>query len=272
MGNVKVLSAKRYVIGIRTPTSAEKLFQIVFAKDSSLFVTFPYYRAGAGRLGLVTLNPTMTYPANLNVGENFPATAHYVKYTHHPTGRAHFSLTGKTKSSIGKQAVPLTDADGHLFTVMIQGSSHFDGVTPKDKGDKNRGVVIFPFDDRPVEGIKFLGMLYPEGTIKRAVHHQGESFWLKVFAPDGSMRIGLLLDTPVLRGKERYFLMLSAERMDTICAQQEVFISLLGGFDAPGTAFDHQESTSFLMFIYPSSADIEELTRQFGTIDLGRPS
>jgi hypothetical protein len=268
VGNINVYSAKRYVIGIRTSISSKKLFQIVFAKDGSLFVTFPYYCAGAGRLGLVELNPNLEYPTSLDIGKNFLATVHYVKYSHHPTGRAHFSLSGKTSSKIGKQSVPLTDVNGHLFTVMIQGFNCFNAITTKDKGDKDRGVVIFSFDDVPVKATKFLGMLYPERTIKRIVRHHNESAWMKVVAPDGSIRIGLLLDTPILRGQERYFLMLTAESIETICAQQEVFISLLGGFDAPSISLEHQHSTSFLMFIYPNNADFRALVQQFGTIDL----
>ena len=268
MGPVHVYSAERYVIGIRTPSSSRKLFQVVFARDGSLFVTFPYYRTGSGRLGIVHLDPTLTYPTSITVGDNFPATANYVKYSHHPTGRAHFSLSGKISSRVGKQASPLADANGHVFTVMLQGVEYFDAVSSKDKGDKKRGVALFPFESTSVEAVKFLGMLYPERMITRMVRHQAPSPWMNVIAPDRSMRPGLLLNTPLVKDGQRYFLMLSAERIKTICAQQDVFINLMGGFDMPEIALNRSKPTSYLMFIYPSHSDFGELVRQFGTVDL----
>jgi hypothetical protein len=256
------------MIGIRTPSSSRKLFQIVFSKDGSLFVTFPYYRSGFGRLGLVTLSPNLNYPRDITIGRNFPATSHYVKYSHHPSGRAHFSLSGKISSKVGKQASPLADAHGHVFTVMLQGIGSFDAISTQDKGNEKRGVVVFPFENRPVEAVKFLGMLYPEHIVARMTRHQDPSPWMKVLAPDGSVRPGLLLNTPLVKGSQRYYLLLAAERIETICTQQETFITLMGGFDAPDVAFDHTKPTSFLMFIYPSHSDFGESVRQFGTVDL----
>jgi len=198
MGTVHVYAASRYVVGVKTPSSSRKLFQVVFGKDGSLFVAFPYYRSGSGRLGLVHLDPTISYPTSLTVGDNFAATAHYVKYSHHPTGRAHFSQTGKVMPTVGKQASPLYDAKGHVFTVMLQGVDCFDAVSPRDKGDRKRGVVVFPFENAPVVGIKFLGMVYPERIVAQMVRHRDPTPWMKVVAPDGSVRPGLLLNTPLI--------------------------------------------------------------------------
>jgi len=272
MQTIHIYDALRYVIGVRTISSSRKLFQIVFAKDGSLFVTFPYYQSGHGRVGLIHLNPTMTYPSSLIVGDNFPVTTHYVKYSHHPAGRAHFSLTGKVTSTVGKQAVPLYDANGHVFTVMLQGVDFFGEASPQDKGNPARGIVTFPFESAPVEGIKFLGMLYPERFLGQRVISVADTPWTKVVAPNGSVRPGILLNTPLVKDGQRYFLLLSAERMPTICAQREVFINLIGGFDPPDVALDHDKQTSCLMLIYPSFADLEELVRTFGTIDLVGPS
>ncbi len=268
MPTVNVYSAARYVIGIHTPLSSRKLFQIGFSTDGSLFVIFPYYRSGSGRLGLVHLDETLRYPTSLTIGENFPATSHYVKYAHHVSGRAHFSLSGKISSSIGKQAVPLAEADGHVFTVMLQGLEYFDPISSKDRGTEKRGVVLFPFEQKPLEAVKFLGMIYSEKVVARMFNHRHESPWMRIVLPDGSGRPGLLLTTPLMKDGQKYFLLLSAERMNTICTSQETYISLMGGFDVPNVAWNLDVQTSFLMFIYPSTADLGDLVRQFGTVDI----
>jgi hypothetical protein len=270
MVTVKVYSAAKYVVALRTSAASHKLFQIVFAKDGSLFVTFPYFRSGYGQLGMVHLDPTVTYPTSLTVGENFAATTHYVKYSHHPEGRAHFSLTKKIKSSVGKQASPLFDAEGHVFTVMIQGVDRFDELAARDKGTKKRAVIVFPFDREPVPAIKLLGMLYSESTVAKHVRQDQPTPWMNVITPDGSVLPGMLLHTPLTRNGQRYFLLLSGEPIPTICSQNEVFITLVGGFDPPEVAFDNSKPTSFLMFIYPNYANFEELIRGAGTVDLGR--
>jgi hypothetical protein len=90
--------ADRYVIAVRTTSGSRKLFQIVCALDGSLYVTFPYYKSGGGQMGEVTLDADRKYPGSLTVGDDFSVSTHYVKYSHHPSGYAQFSLTGKVQS------------------------------------------------------------------------------------------------------------------------------------------------------------------------------
>ena len=47
-----------------------------------------------------------------------------------------------------------------------------------------------------------------------------------------------------------------------------IVISFMRGFDSPDIALDHNQKTSWLMFIYPSLTDISELAKDSKCIDL----
>jgi len=261
-------SAKRYVIACEGEAVRAKLFQIAFAKsDGSLFVTFPYCTSGPGRVGLVTLNPTLTYPTDLTVGETFPVTSHSVKYSHHPSGRAHFSLSGKVKSSVGKVAVPLNAANGHIFTIMLQGVESFSPMLPTDQGKLNRGVVPFGLNVHPVKALTIVAHLYSQSELARRSNFTNTSPWFIAHSPSGATRLAIALTTPYRHNGEQHFLVLSLAETDRITTDQDVFLTFMGGFDEPCTAYDHSQPTSFLMCIYPAHGTFEQLVRQFGTID-----
>lgn len=266
---VRAYGAERYVIACKSPGGSSKIFQIAFAKsDSSLFVTFPYLRDEPGRVGLVHLPVGKTYPTDLTVGHDFPVTSHAVKYSHHPSGRAHFSLSGKVRASIGKDAVPLSGAEGHIFTIQAQGMHRFDPLLASDVGNRKRGVIPFGFAQDLPAATKFTAFLYSEAECRRRFVQAGnESPWFLAKVPDGTSRLGILLATPFSHEGQRHFLMLTVEERSAFCAEQEVWLSLMGGFDPPDRATDHDQPTSFLMCIYPASDTFEALVRQVGTID-----
>lgn len=163
---VVAYSAKHYVVACEGRGVCAKLFQIGFTKsDASLFVTFPYYSGGHGSLGQVVLSPEMKYPGDLIVGESFSVTSHNVKYSHHPSGRAHFSLTGKVNTSVGKDAVPLNCTDGHIFTVMLQGVDQFSPLSAADRLKPGRGVIPFGLDVSPPKALKFVAHLYSRSEL-----------------------------------------------------------------------------------------------------------
>ena len=252
--------ARRYVIACEGIGVRAKLFQIAFAKsDGSIFVTFPYGPTGLGRVGQVTLDPTLSYPSCLSVGESFPVTSHAVKYSHHPSGRAHFSLSGKVLNSVGKSAVPLFAANGHIFTVMLQGVEAFAPLEEKDHGNTNRGVVPFGLESQPVKALKFLGYLYSQSELSRRFDSKSNSPWFLSITPSGLTCLSIALATPYRHEDEAYFLLVSLQEIERICDDQETFLTLMGGFDDPNTAFNHSVPTSFLLSIYPAESDFEDL-------------
>lgn len=108
MGNINVVSAERYVVVAETDCGHRKIFQILFSKkDGSLFVTFPYLKGCSARVGTLVMPKGVGYHEQFHVGKDFPVSAHLVKYSHHPSGQAHFSLTGKVRTTIKKDSMRL---------------------------------------------------------------------------------------------------------------------------------------------------------------------
>jgi len=256
MRRLNAYIAERYVIAVRTTSGSRKLFQIVPSKsDGSLYITFPYYKHGGGQMGEVQLAANETYPSGLTVGDGFSVSTHYVKYSHHPSGLAQFSLSGKVRSSVRKASVPLSDASGHLFTFMVQGLDKFDVKEPEEKGKLKRGLVEFGLDCDESQSLKFVGHYYSERELAARTTFNSDMPWMLAVKPDGSRVMALALATTYFHNGERRYLMLSAERVQQITKSQEVFMCFMGGFDPPDVAFNHSVPSTFLMFIYPIDAE-----------------
>jgi len=268
---INVYSAKRYVVAAKTNHGRRKLFQIVCsAKDGSIFITFPYYREGGGIMGEAQVSRTLTYPASLTVGDSFSASTHYVKYSHHPSGRAHFSLDGKVTTTVKREAVPLSRASGHLFTFMVQGLDRFDPMEDKDLGTSDRGVVEFNLSDEPTTALKFVGHLYSQTELGKRAVHEDETPWTACLTPDGRRLMGIPLATGYRHEGEPRFLMLTGERIARVSEDSEVFLTFLGGFDPPEIAFNHNQDTGFLMLIYPAFKSLSDLSTLERLIDFKR--
>lgn len=206
-------------------------------------------------MGEVQLDANADYSAGLIVGDGFSVSTHYVKYSHHPSGLAQFSLSGKVKSVVRKASVPLSNASGHIFTFMVQGLDRFDVRKPDEKGTLKRGLVEFGLDCDPSQSLKFVGHYYSQRELAARAVFNSDTPWLMGVTPDGRRVMSLALATTYFHNGERRFLMLSAEVVPRITESQEVFISFMGGFDPNDVVDNHGVPTSFLMFIYPIDAE-----------------
>lgn len=265
---VAAFSAERYVIAVKAEKYATKIFQILFGKDGSIFITTPYLNNLPGRVGILNVAANTEFPTDIKFGENCPVTSHLVKYSHHPSGRSHFSLTGKVRSDVGKQSTPLHLVNGHLFTLMIQGMRRLSPLKEGEKSNRKRGIVPFSLFDNATDSVKFIGHLYAHSELSRIIHGDSKSPWNIALSSKGERRQGILLATPFKHRNQPHYLQLTMENIPTINEKSEVFLSFLGGFDERSRAFDHSMSTSCLLSLYPQSGDIADLAREFGTIDI----
>lgn len=264
---VKAYRADRVVIAVQNGSMRKKILQINFkSKDGSVFVSVPYAKLGAGRVGIVEHPPGD--PDSLRFGENAPVTSHSVKYSHHPDGEAHFSLDGKVFTRIRRKAVPLTAAEGHIFTVMVQGLARFEDLSDKDVATPKRGIVPMPVREGPIEALKFVGHLYSATHFaKRLLLPQMDSPFIPLMTPDGRRLVGIVLATRLRQSNLQYLLIVSVEPIDTISKYSDLYVSLMGGFDPPDVALDHSRPLGFLMMMYPEVRDSEELRNAVGSID-----
>lgn len=270
MPSLNVFGAERYVVAALVNGSARKLFQIAFSKkDGSLFVTFPYLKGCGGRLGVVTIPKGSSYFDTFTVGQNFPATSHLPKYSHHPSGQAHFSLSGKVRTAAIKQAVPLSQAGGHIFTARFQGFSHFNELERNRTSTKQRGIIPFSFEDeKNVQSIKFVCHIQSEDQLTKRGGYNNTAIWMKVQLPDGRMFLGIALATPFYFEGVRRYLILYAECTDYFITNVEKGISFMGGFDPEDVVFDHSRDTTCLMMFIHELTNMNQLAATFGSIDL----
>lgn len=264
---VRAYGADRVVIAVENASMRKKILQINFkSRDGSVFVSVPYAKLGAGRVGIVEYPPGD--PDSLDFGESAPVTSHSIKYSHHPDGEAHFSLDGKVFTRIRRKAVPLTAAEGHIFTVMVQGLDRFEDLSEKDVATPKRGIAPMRVREGPIEALKFVGHLYSATDFaKRLLLPQMDSPFIPLITPDGRRLVGVVLATRLRQSNPQYLLIVSVETIDTIAKYSDLYVSLMGGFDPPDIAFDHSRPMSFLMMMYPEVRDSEELRKSVGSID-----
>lgn len=266
-------SAERIVVSVESQSKLYKVMQIHFGKkDGSLYVSFPYYKHRDGLVSLVTCPANVQYPTDVEMNPGGKATTHLVKYSHHPDGRTHFSQDGRVLTLVQKQSVPLTQTDGHIFTVKIQGITEFeegerdDGSRPATKKRKN---VVFNFGPISPEAIKVVGRWYSKADfMNRLVEPAGTPFF--AFRTEaGTLSRGVLLASPFLVRGQECVMALTCEAVPRLDEQRQTSISFLGGFDPPELVNDESKETSFLSFTYPVT-DVEGLAREIGSIDFKR--
>lgn len=264
---LKAYSADRVVIAVQNGSMRKKVFQINFkSRDGSLFVSVPYAELGTGRVGVIECPPGD--PDSLSFGENAPVTSHSVKYSHHPDGEAHFSLDGKVFTRIRRKAVPLTAAEGHLFTVMVQGLDRFEDLNERDIATSKRGIVPMPVHEGPIAALKFVGHLCSINHFaKRLQMPRMDSPFIPLITPDGRRLVGIVLATRLKQSNLQYLLIMSVEPIDTVATYSDLYVALMGGFDPPDLVFDHNRPMSFLMMMYPEVRDSAELRSSVGSID-----
>lgn len=264
---IKAFGADRMVIAVHNAALRKKIFQLNFkSADGSIFITVPYADLGSGRLGIVD------YPAgspdSLIFGENAPVTSHSVKYVHHPDGEAHFSLDGKIFTRIRRKSIPLATADGHLFTLMVQGLEKFEDLTSRDVASAKRGVISVPLREGSVDAVKFVGHLHSSKAFAgRLIKPKMDSPLMPFLTSDGRRLVGAVIATRVRDSSGPYLLAISVEEIGRVAAHSELFVSLMAGFDPPHIAEDHSCPMSFLLMMYPEPNDSAQLRASVGSLD-----
>jgi hypothetical protein len=263
--NLRVLKSERFVIAVETPSGTFKLFQIICGRDGSVFVPFPYFKNSSAQLSEGTLKGGQSYPLNLSVSG--PVTMHRVKYTHHVDGESHFSQEGKILTRIRRRANPLQAYGGHLFTIQLQGLPDFKRVTDGDLRKRGRQLVCYRHPSEPTS-LKLVAHLYSAAEImQRLVLRDDTGPWISVVR-DQKPYVAVLLASGDNSNATARILTLSFEEVPRVFSNQPSGFSFIGGFDAPQTAFDHNQDTSFLVLLSPAGDDPSEVARKFGSVDL----
>jgi hypothetical protein len=274
----KVLSlhAERYVVTVKKSKIRHKLLQVIFSKkDGSLFVNFPYFMHSKGLVSLVTIRRNVLPPMNVSLKPGGRVTSHRVKYSHHLDGKAHFSQTGLARSLVRKRSVPLTSAEGHLFTVKMHGIGDFEPVDhqkEKQPASEKRTAINFEAGRVESEAVKIVGRWYSQKALLRRTivsKYPGKVSgpYVTGITPEGKVYQVALLGPPIGTPTDEYILMLTCEGIPRENTSLKSTLFFIGGFDHETIVDDLRRETTFLVLSYPVD-NYEELAQELGTIDL----
>jgi hypothetical protein len=248
---------KRIVYAVSVGSENRKIFQTMFLNDGSLTVHFPYLREKSCMLTIGRMPSGKSVMPTLRVGGvDARCASHHVKYSHHLDGRVHFSQDGKVYTAVKRQAVPLRQANGHLFTLKVQNLADFGPVVQRDRSmhDKKRFLVNFEF---PAENsaFQFIGSVYNYADFQSR------------FQRSNGPPVGPIVDLlhPVrgqLKGvvsrnandlSDDSIFVLSAEAIPKFSTDLTTSMLFVGGFDPVDIVYDHSKSSDFLFMSCPLS-------------------
>lgn len=273
--NIPAFVSERFVVTVETPEDRRKVFQLLFGKkDGSLLVSFPYYQDAVGFLTLVTLKAKTEYPASISLLDGGKVTGHKVKYVHHPDGEVHFSQDGKICTTVRKKSVPLSTAEGHIFTIQLQGLRDFKYLSSSESNPiptNKKTFLNFRFEGTSPEAIKFVAHWYKKSAlIERAISF-GTTPQFIIESSNRSKSVGMLISDPFLRSNDDYYLLIMCEAVPILDRTSYSALTFMGGFDSKDVALDHDRDTKFLTLSYPASDTYETLKIQLGSVDYVDP-
>ena len=208
MGQLQAYRADRHTLVFREDERCYKLFKIQF-NQGSLFVHVPYYRDCDGIVSVLTLEPGQSHQ-QVSLSDTGKITSRRVKYSHHPDGLALFSQDSQVVSSVRKQSTALTATSEHLFTLMIQGVSDFEGLPDNYEprtSPKDHDHVLSP--TTAAEAYKFVGEWVDEERFVGQLAHGDVGPWVHVGAANERPDLALVVAARAGSPPHDRFLMLT---------------------------------------------------------------
>lgn len=238
-----------------------RLAKVEFGGDGSVYIFFPGFADTSGIVCRAVMRAGVSGQTILDLKDNGRVTSHLVKYAHHPDGRAHFSQTGKVKTEIRRQSVPLHKQRGHLFTIQVQDFTSFPRLPYPRKAQLTFNLL------ENVRALKITGWRYHFSDLKYPEGVTPVGSPKGIHTSDGVTRVGLFVCPPEGAPFDDVALFLAVEEIPWLSEDKVAHLLFLGGFDNAATALDHSVDTEFLAFAYPCS-DFQKLVETIGSIDL----
>lgn len=242
---------EQHVVAVETPRGICKLFSVYFHADGSLFLLFPYFSRSDGFVSLVSREPRTGQLDYLSGGA---ITSHQVKFSYHPDGRVHFSQTGKIRTAIGKNSMPLSQLRGPAFVVRCQGLHAFQPLTERDRTRKlGRRIVVGAQLDRHVDAVTVMGHWHAKEDLLLRTSERTLGPLVQLRRKGGEIQTGALLGPKPYCPPQDRVLLLTCEETQRL-PDRDSYLLLLGGFDAPFNFRESRAAFSFLLLAYPRGA------------------
>ena len=230
-----------------------KLFRILFGKDGSIYIPFPYLDTKRGVLSAVdpAIQPN---PKKLDLKRDGVVVTEDVKFSHHTSGIVQFSKSGGQDLLPRRRSFRLDGPIGRIFDLHVYWMHGFKQLALK----KNKRTLLLPFDLRDKErtSLRISGEWRRKRDIVDNLEPGGRWLGPRVSAVErktGRERHFLLLGQPSSRPLIDHVLMLSAEDVQHADGAVSPTMIFMGGWD-------HHEGTppatpKMLSFMYPVRAE-----------------
>lgn len=258
--NVDAIRAERVVCTVRAGQLWVKAFQVVFHKDGSFFISFPYFRHRTGLLSISSIPANGSRASQVNLEHGGKVTSHLVKYSHHLDGRAHFSQDGKIFTAIKRKSIALNTQHGHIFSLLIQGLNALDPATDGLRSTKRTAVE---FAMEPPEAVKFVGRWFDVNAMRFSNPTPTIGPVVRSLDPDGNQTDQIFTASPFANA--HHVLAISCIPIPSLGPEPEIFL-FYGGFSSPEIMTDPTKEAGFLAFLYPV-LDAEKLRERLGSVD-----
>jgi hypothetical protein len=262
-GNLDAIRSERVVCTLTAGDLRVKAFQVVFSDDGSLYIAFPYFRHRTGILCASHIPATGTRESQVNLEYGGKVTSHLVKYSHHASGEALFSQTGKIITAIRRQSIALDKQHGHLFSFLVQGLKALDPAHPVKDAITSTKRAIIDFALETPEAVKIVGRWFDVKKMRFNNPTPTIGPTLLMTDPDGKEINACMVASPA--ENTRHVLAITCEPIPKLGPDPEIFL-FYGGFDPAEVMNDLTKEAGFLAFLYPVS-QAEKMRGRLGTVD-----
>ena len=116
-GRLRPFVAPRAVVVAERFESAHSLCDIQWGSDGSVYLLFPYLQDVPGIVSRASLQNGHAGSHTITLAETARTTSNVVKLSHHRSGIAQLSQSGRTTSEIRVSSLPLDGGNGRIFEV-----------------------------------------------------------------------------------------------------------------------------------------------------------
>jgi hypothetical protein len=243
------------LLGAQALDGFRQLCQVTFNKKTgAIYTQFTYFKECGGLVGRVSAKVDASLVSEIAIGDQGKFATSKVKYSHPPSGHAHFSQDGHVITTYWANSVPLSSAEGHLAELHAFGLTDFDLLQPNERKPK-RLYLPFWMDQTPA-GAAIVLEWRSRQRLKDWATARGIEVGPVGLIPrrsDGAMIRAALIAPPASAQLNDYVLAMSVHPIETSPKPNlGSVLLLLGGWPFPEQPVHPGSALELLAFLYPA--------------------
>ena len=269
-GRLRLYAGFDATVAVRAGEQYHQVCQVGFSGDGSIRLQWPYLRVGEGIVAAAHVPDGMIGSTTITLHEQGKFTSQLVKLSHHTSGEAAFSQTGKVRTEVRRQSFPLTGPIGRIFELHV---FYPDKFKPLERLKRGRIYLGFDFGDAMPNAVIVRGEWRRKESISENTAGRGDVGPLTQWADRRTRAVEpVAFFAPPLNGPlQTHLLCVTSAVIPLPTGAREPGIILMAGLDyhevPPERAGEPLVLKDLLIAMYPTHSS-EEFRRRVGTIDL----